>query len=83
MSNFSREDLYKIYDSHLSNFAELAQYAQESNVCLTLDLGSDGTITLSSSDWFTDKGKKVLRKHEIVQGKDRIEESSKTFLYDN
>lgn len=82
MSNFSRADLYKIYNSHLSLFAELAQYAQGSNIDLALDISSDGTIALSSKDWFIDKGKKVLRKHEIIQGKDRVEERTATFTYD-
>ena len=83
MSSFSKADLFKLYDRYVNKFSELALIAQESGIDLNVTVDSTGTITFSSSDWFTDKGKKVLRKHEIVHGKDRAEENSKTFVYDN
>lgn len=84
MSNFTKENLYELYERHLVNLEELLMIAADFGISLEIIVDKDGTITFESKDWFTnDEGKSALKMYQIVKGNNRTEESSKTFVYDN
>jgi hypothetical protein len=84
MSNFTKENLYELYERHIVNLKELSKVASGFGISLEIVVDKDGTITFDSKDWFTTKeGKRALQIYEIVKGDERTEESSKTFVYDN
>ena len=78
MSNFSKEELYELYDKYLPIFAELAEKSQKHHVHFELNLTPWGDITLRSREYFTKNNKKCVRIHTITQGKDHISEESRT-----
>lgn len=81
MSNFSKEQLYKVYEQFLSHFTELAQISQENHVGFEFTTDNDGEIMFSSRQYFyDDKNRTCVKIHRIQQGKLSVSEESKTVV---
>lgn len=78
MSNFSKDDLYHLYDKYLPVFIELASIAEERNISLQLDVNCLGTIEFISREVTIKKNKSVCKRHTIAQGKDFVHDDSHT-----
>lgn len=78
MSNFSKEELYELYDKYLPSFTELAEKAHDNGIYLEVDIDPDGDITFMSREYFAKNNKECVRVHKISQGKNHVSEESRT-----
>ena len=64
MSNITREELHRIYDTYHIVFLNIAKEAAKFGVDLTANISDNGTISLKASDY---SDKEVIRNYEISQ----------------
>ena len=78
MSNFSKEELYELYDKYLPSFTELAEKAHDNEIYLEVDIDPDGDITFMSREYFIKNNKECVRVHKITQGTDHVSNETRT-----
>lgn len=80
MDKFTKEQLYNIYGKFLMKFTELAQLANKHKVYLEVDVSPDGDIEFKSREYFFKNGKSCVTAHEIRQGRNYVNENSRTIV---
>ena len=84
MSNFTKDDLFEIYNKYLPTFVELAQIAVKNNISFEIDTSASGRIEITSRHWDEcEKGGKLLTKHFIRQMDGSIGDGSETTHYES
>lgn len=80
MSNFTKEELYRLYDIFLPHFTTLAEEANAHGIHLHVDISPEGRIEFTSREYTqNDKGEDVVRKHYIKQTPKSVADGSETY----
>ena len=80
MSNFTKEQLYAIYEKFLPSFTELANEAIKNAIHIEVEVSPKGAIQVTSREYFSDDSRDYVKIFEIIQGKDIVSDLSKTLI---
>lgn len=80
MSNFTKEELYRLYDILLPQLTTLAKESESYNVYFDIAVSPTGRIEFTSREYTqNDKGEDVVRKHYINQTPKSVADGSETY----
>lgn len=80
MSNFTKNDLYNLFNDLIPNLATMMESAEKNGLYFIIEVSPTGRVELASREYTkSEKGEDICRKHYIYQSPDSVSEGSETY----